>query len=118
MHFPNTSTAPRRFCTPGTCGLPLSFFASVACLCGCRARQWRLVKAIALHTIEFHLLWDGDPVLPHVDIADEPLLPVQAKITPKYDPKAPQTSLAESAFTRRRELFVGRLAVRSCPPHA
>jgi len=34
-----------------------------------------------------------------------------AKITPKYDPKAPQTNLAESAFTRRREVFVGRLAM-------
>ena len=40
------------------------------------------------------------------------LLVAQAKITPKYDPKATQTNLAESAFTRRRELFVGRLAVR------
>ena len=43
---------------------------------------------------------------------DTTSLGVQAKITPKYDPKAPQPSLAESAFTRRRELFVGRLAVR------
>jgi len=44
---------------------------------------------------------------------DERFSTAQAKITPKYDPKAPQTSLAESAFTRRRELFVGRLAVCS-----
>ena len=35
----------------------------------------------------------------------------QAKFDPKYDSEAVQTNLAESAFTRRREVLVGRLAV-------
>ena len=39
------------------------------------------------------------------------LIIAQAKFDPKYDPEAVQTNLAESAFTRRREVLVGRLAV-------
>jgi len=34
-----------------------------------------------------------------------------SKIKPKYDSSAVQTPLVESAFTRRREVFVGRLAM-------
>lgn len=38
-----------------------------------------------------------------------------AYIKPKYDKSATQTFLLEPAFTRRREVFVGRLAVRVGP---